>query len=52
MLIVKLEFLQLVKVGFNEPNRIIKDQVVGWNFLTGMIIMSLKNALFYNLLKH
>ncbi len=41
---------QQVKIEFNEPNKmIIKDKLVGWNFLTGMIEMSLKNAIFYNI---
>lgn len=46
---VKLEFALQVKIEFNEPNKIIiKDKLIGWNFLTGMIEMTLKNALIYN----
>ncbi|MEI6695227.1 MAG: hypothetical protein WCO13_04075 [Bacteroidota bacterium] len=46
---VKLELAQQVEIDFNKPNKIIiKDKLVGWNFLTGMIGMSLKNALIYN----
>ncbi|HMI07613.1 MAG TPA: hypothetical protein VK528_08715 [Flavobacterium sp.] len=46
---VKLELAQQVKIEFKEPNKIIiEDKLVGWNFLTGMIEMSLKNALIYN----
>ncbi len=46
---VKLELAQQVKIEFDEPNKIIiKDKLIGWNFLTGMIEMSLKNALIYN----
>ena len=46
---VKLELTQQVKIEFDEPNKIIiKDKLIGWNFLTGMIEMSLKNALIYN----
>ena len=48
-IIVKLELAQQVKIEFDEPNKIIiKDKLIGWNFLTGMIEMSLKNALIYN----
>ena len=48
---VKLELAQQVKIEFDEPNKIIlKDKLTGWNFLTGMIEMSLKNALIYNLI--
>jgi len=47
---VKLEFSQRIKIEFNEPHKIIiKDKLVGWNFLTGLFDMSLKNALIYNL---
>ena len=46
---VKLELAQQVIIEFDEPNKIIlKDKLIGWNFLTGMIEMSLKNALIYN----
>lgn len=46
---VKLELAQQVKIEFDEPNIIIiKDKLIGWNFLTGMIEMTLKNALIYN----
>jgi hypothetical protein len=46
---VKLEFAQQVKIEFDQPNKIIiKDKLTGWNFLTGMIAMSLKNAFIYN----
>lgn len=46
---VNLELAQQIKIEFSEPNKIImKDKLVGWNFLTGMIQMSLKNALIYN----
>ena len=46
---VKLELAQQVQIEFKEPNKIIlKDKLIGWNFLTGMIEMSLKNALIYN----
>lgn len=46
---VKLGFGQIVKIDCKESNKIIiKDQLVGFNFLTGMINMSFKNALIYN----
>ncbi len=46
---VKLELAQQVKIEFDEPNKIIiKDKLIGWNFLTGTIEMTLKNALIYN----
>ena len=46
---VKLELAQQVKIEFDEPNKIIiKDKLIGWNFLTGMIEMTLKNAFIYN----
>tara|TARA_R110000868_G_C10407315_1_gene721960 strand:- start:75 stop:461 length:387 start_codon:yes stop_codon:yes gene_type:complete len=46
---VKLELSQQVTIEFDAPNKIIiKDKLIGWNFLTGMIAMSLKNALLYN----
>jgi hypothetical protein len=46
---VKLELAQQVKIEFDVPNKIIiKDKLIGWNFLTGMITMSLKNTFIYN----
>ena len=46
---VKLELAQQVIIEFNDPNKIIiKDKLIGWNFLTGMIEMSLKKAFIYN----
>ncbi|WP_432222050.1 hypothetical protein ACRASX_00465 [Flavobacterium sp. TMP13] len=50
LIIVKLELSQQVTIQFDESNKIIlKDKLVGWNFLTGMIEMTLKNAFIYNL---
>jgi hypothetical protein len=44
-----LELAQQVTIEFDVPNKIIiKDKLVGWNFLTEMITMSLKNAFIYN----
>ena len=46
---VNLDFAQKVMIDFSEPNKIkIKDKLTGWNFLTGLIAMSLKNAMIYN----
>lgn len=46
---MKLELAQQIKIEFDKPTKIIiKDKLTGWNFLTGMIEMSLKNALVYN----
>ncbi len=51
LIIVKLELSQQVTIQFDESNTItVKDKLVGWNFLTGMIEMSLKNAFIYNLI--
>ncbi|WP_238307532.1 hypothetical protein [Xanthomarina gelatinilytica] len=48
-LIIKMAFAQRVIVEFSEPDKIvIKDKLVGWNFLTGLIEMSIKNAILYN----
>lgn len=48
-LFVKLELAQQVIIKLDEPNKVIfKDNLVGWTFLSGMIEMSLKNALIYN----
>ena len=48
-IVVNLELSQQVKIEFNEPNKIVMtDKLVGWNFLTGLVSMSLKNALVYN----
>ncbi|WP_226065466.1 hypothetical protein [Kaistella polysaccharea] len=46
---VNLDFAHKVMIDFSEPNKIkIKDKLTGWNFLTGLIAMSLKNAMIYN----
>lgn len=48
-IIVQLEFSQQIKIEFDKPNKIVfNDKLVGWNFLTGMIEMNLKNALVWN----
>ncbi len=48
-LIIKMDFSQRVIIDFSDSEKIvIKDKLVGWNFLTGMIEMSIKNATLYN----
>lgn len=48
-IIIKLDFSHQINVNFYEKNKIIiTDKLVSWNFLTGMIEMSLKNAMIYN----
>ena len=50
-ILVKLGLSQQIKIEITETNKIIiKDKLLGWNFLTGMIEMSLKNAIIYNLI--
>lgn len=46
---VNLELAQNVLIDVSNPEKIIlKDELVFWNFLTGAIKMSLKNAIVYN----
>jgi hypothetical protein len=48
-IVVKLDFAQEVIIEFDEPNKIIiKDKLVAWNFLTGVLAMRLKSAFIYN----
>ncbi|WP_395043679.1 hypothetical protein [Flavobacterium sp.] len=48
-LIIKLDFSHQVSIDFMSNGQIIiKDKLVHWNFLTGGISMSLKNAMIYN----
>ena len=48
-LIIKMDFSQRMIVDFSDAEKIIiKDKLVGWNFLTGLIEMSIKNATLYN----
>lgn len=48
-LIVKMNFSQRMIIDFSDSEKIkIKDKLVGWNFLTGLIEMSIKNATLYN----
>ncbi|WP_299781500.1 hypothetical protein [uncultured Formosa sp.] len=49
VLIVKLNYSQRIIIDFSDSEKIkIKDKLVGWNFLTGLIEMSIKNAILYN----
>jgi len=46
---VHLDFSQNVIIDLSDAQKIIiSDQLTGWNFLTGYIKMSLKNAVLYN----
>ncbi len=46
---VNLELSQNVIIDVSNPEKIIiSDLLTGWNFLTGMIAMSLKKAILYN----
>lgn len=48
-IIVKLNFSQRVIIDLSKPNNVsVSSKLVGWNFLTGLIAMSLKNAIIYN----
>lgn len=47
-LIIKLDFSQRITIDFTDPEKIkITDKLVGWNFLTGIIEMGIKNATLY-----
>ena len=46
---VNLDFAQNVILDFSQPEKLkIDDRLTGWNFLTGLISMSLKHAIIYN----
>ena len=48
-IIVKLDYAQQIIIEVSNPDKvIIKDKLVGWNFLTGSIEMNIKNAMLYN----
>lgn len=48
-IIVKSDFAQRIIIDFSDPEKVkISDRLVGWNFLTGLIEMSIKNAILYN----
>jgi hypothetical protein len=47
-LIIKLDFSQRIIIDFTDPEKIkITDKLVGWNFLTGIIEMGIKNSTLY-----
>lgn len=49
IIIVSLEFSQNVVIDLSNSSKIIiSDHLANWNFLTGCIKMSLKNAFLYN----
>lgn len=46
---IKMDFSQRTIIDFSDSQKIkIKDKLVGWNFLTGMIEMSIRNATLFN----
>ncbi|WP_240723695.1 hypothetical protein [Flavobacterium sp. J27] len=48
-IIVKSDYAQRIIIDFSDPEKVkITDRLVGWNFLTGLIEMSIKNATLYN----
>jgi hypothetical protein len=48
-IIVKLDYAQHICIDVTNPHKvIIQDKLVAWNFLTGSIQMSIKNAMLYN----
>ncbi|HZH69011.1 MAG TPA: hypothetical protein VFD80_00995 [Flavobacteriaceae bacterium] len=48
-IVIHLPYSQRAMVDFSDPEKIkIKDKLVGWNFLTGLIEMSIKSAFLYN----
>lgn len=48
-LIIKMGLSQRMMIDFSNPEKIvISDKLVNWNFLTGIIEMSIKNAVLYN----
>lgn len=48
-IIIKLDFAQRIIIDFSDSEKVkITDRLVGLNFLTGLIEMSIKNATLYN----
>lgn len=47
-LIINLDFSHQISIDFNNDKIIITDKLIHWNFLTGGISMSLKNAMIYS----
>jgi len=46
---IKLAFSQMVIIDYSDPEKVkIKDRLVGWNFLTGLIEISVRYAILVN----
>ncbi|WP_194766179.1 hypothetical protein [Tamlana sp. I1] len=46
-----MDYSHRIFIDFKNPNKIvIKDQLVTWNFITGMLKMSIRKAILLNLL--
>ena len=51
LLVIKMDFSQRVAIDFSNTEKIvITDQLTGWNFLTGIFNMSIKNAILFNVI--
>lgn len=49
-LIVKMDFSHRIVINFSNPeNIVITDKLIGWNFLTGLLNVSIRNAVLVNL---
>lgn len=50
-LIIDMNFSQKVLVDFSNPEKVVMtNKLMGWNFLTGIINMNIKNAVLLNLI--
>lgn len=50
-LIIKMDFALRMIIDFSDSEKIIiKDKLVGWNPLTGLMGMSIKGAILYNII--
>ncbi|ALJ06338.1 hypothetical protein APS56_14855 [Pseudalgibacter alginicilyticus] len=50
-LIIEMDFSQKISIDFSNPEKVkITNKVIGWNFLTGIINMTIKNAAIFNLI--
>lgn len=48
-LIIEMDFSQKVLVDFSNPKEVIMtNKLIGWNFLTGIIPATIKNAVWLN----
>jgi hypothetical protein len=49
-LIVEMAYSQKISIDYTNPEDVvITNQLMGWNFLTGIINMTIKNAVIFNL---